>query len=207
MLSKDKEAQAYALRMAINMGCSGAHRDENGKWHPCKNMEEMVRISNEAESDSWYGSNTISSLRRREKLARGKSALVEASERGEKRKPKKKKFEDLDEKPVSGIGTLPGGGLYGIRGKALPISAPKDNDPDVFLEPESARTRSRQLGCIGISRRVSKNGRTVWTPCTNMSDYARLAGSTALGRRGQLEGQRRAVRTIVNEELKKRKLK
>jgi len=40
-----------------------------------------------------------------------------------------------------------------------------------------------------------------------MTDYARLAGSTALGRRGQLEGQRRAVRTIVNEELKKRKLK
>jgi hypothetical protein len=207
MPSKEQEEQAYALRMAITIGCSGAHQDENGKWHPCKSMEEMDRLSNAAESDSWYGSNSLSSLRRRDARARGKSALIEASKRGEERKPKRKNSEKLNEKPLSGIGTMPSGGLYGIRGKALPIAAPKDNDPDVFMEPESARTRSRQLGCIGISRRISKNGRTVWTPCTNMSDYARLAGTTALGRRGQREEMRRGVRTIINEELKKRKLK
>jgi len=40
-----------------------------------------------------------------------------------------------------------------------------------------------------------------------MSDYARLAGTTALGRRGQQAEMRRGVRTIVNDELKRRKLK
>jgi hypothetical protein len=207
MVSKDKQEQAYALRMAIIIGCSGAHQDENGKWHPCKSMEEMERLSDAAENDSWYGSNSLSSLRKRDVRASGKSALVEASKRGEERKPKRKKNEKLNEKPLSGIGTLPSGGLYGIRGKAIPVSSPRDNDPDVFMEPESARSRSRQLGCIGISRRTSRNGRTVWTPCTNMSDYARLAGTTALGRRGQQAEMRRGVRTIVNDELKRRKLK
>jgi hypothetical protein len=207
MVSKDKQEQAYALRMAIIIGCSGAHQDENSKWHPCKSMDEMERLSNAAESDSWYGSNSLSSLRKRDIRANGKSALIEASKRGEKRKPKRKNNEKLDEKPLSGIRALSGGGLYGIRGKAVPISAPRDNDPDVFMEPESARNRSRQLGCIGISRRTSKNGRTVWMPCTNMSDYARFAGTTALGRRGQQESMRRGVRTIINQELKKRKLK
>jgi hypothetical protein len=170
-------------------------------------MDEMERLSDAAESDSWYGSNSLSSLRKRDVRARGKSALIEASKRGEERKPKRKKNEKLNEKPLSGIGTLPGGGLYGVRGKAVPISAPRDNDPDVFMEPESARIRSRRLGCVGISRRTSKNGRTVWTPCTNMSDYARLAGTTALGRRGQREDMRQGIRTIINQELKKRKLK
>jgi hypothetical protein len=40
-----------------------------------------------------------------------------------------------------------------------------------------------------------------------MSDYARLAGTTALGRRGQREDMRQGIRTIINQELKKRKLK
>jgi hypothetical protein len=81
----------------------------------------------------------------------------------------------------------------------------RDNDPDVFIDPESARFRSRQLGCIGISRRISKTGRAVWMPCTNMSDYSRVSGSTSLGRRGQRREMENTVRTIVSRELRKNK--
>lgn len=80
----------------------------------------------------------------------------------------------------------------------------RDNDPDVFLDPQSAQSRARQLGCIGISRRVSKNGRTVWMPCSNMSDYANASGSTALGRRNiskRRENEtRQAIRTVLRQQ-------
>jgi len=209
-MKKETEEQAYALRMAIQLGCAGAHKGPDGKWMPCKDMSEMERLSNAAEESSWTNDNSISSLRRREQSARlyGKSALMESIEKGKKRKPKKKGWEKLTEKPlpVGGIGTLPSGGLYGMtsKGLAVPISAPRDADPDVFSDPDSARMRARQLDCIGISRRVSRSGKTIWTPCTNMSDYARSAGTTALGKKNKKEKERRVVRTIVNEELKKR---
>jgi hypothetical protein len=83
----------------------------------------------------------------------------------------------------------------------------RETDPDVFLDPESARFRSRQLGCIGISRRISKNGRAVWMPCTNMTDYSRLSGTTSLGRRHQRENSQSMVRTILRQELSKLKRK
>jgi hypothetical protein len=77
----------------------------------------------------------------------------------------------------------------------------RENDNDVFIDPESARARSRQLGCIGISRRLSKGGRVVWMPCTNMTDYANRTGSTALGRRNiqrrDKERMESAVRTVM----------
>lgn len=101
----------------------------------------------------------------------------------------------------------------GKNGKMVPNCVPvetksaqgpeyvRDNDPDVFIDPESARARARQLGCIGISRRVSKTGRSVWMPCTNMTDYANRTGSTSLGRRNiakREEGKvRNAIRTIL----------
>ena len=44
-------------------------------------------------------------------------------------------------------------------------------------------------------------------PCTNMSDYSRLSGSTHLGRRHQQQATRNVVRTIVSEELRKLKKK
>ena len=96
----------------------------------------------------------------------------------------------------------------GMETKAGQTTGPeyvRDNDPDVFIDPESARFRSRQLGCIGISRRISKTGRAVWMPCTNMSDYSRVSGSTSLGRRGQRRDMENTVRTIVSRELKKNK--
>lgn len=55
-------------------------------------------------------------------------------------------------------------------------------DPDVFTDPDSARIRARQLGCIGIRRYDSTAGKYVWKPCTNESDYRREMGTSNSGR-------------------------
>ena len=143
-----------------------------------------------------------------------------------KGKKKKKEWLRLGQRGVYGIETSQDGGLTRITtpsgvgsgvqsssmGKAAHESieekgvnpfSPRDNDVDVFSDIESARARSRQLGCIGVSRRVSKTGRTVWMPCTNMTDYSRLSGTTALGRRHQQEALTRRIRTVVRDDLTK----
>jgi len=132
---------------------------------------------------------------------------------GRKKRRVNQQWENLSEKPVMGIETLPGGGIVsgdaGFFSKSSLIGPTyvRDNDPDVFIDAESARFRARQLGCIGISRRISKTGRTVWMPCTNMTDYANRAGSTPLGRRNQDRRFREAVREILSDELKKNRRK
>lgn len=185
---RGREKQAYALRMAIQMGCSGAHKMPDGSWAPCSSMEELERLSDAAENDNWLGRNTIGSLRSRDRRARRKD--TESATPG-----KRGKQGDVPTKR---------GLFHIISGKsAVPMSAPRDTDPDVFMDPDSARLRSRQLGCIGISRRVSKSGRNVWMPCTNSSDYARLSRTTALGRRGADAREDRKIRQTIQDELRK----
>ena len=205
-----------AIRMAEIIGCSGAHQDKNGKWNPCASPEELDRISNAAEP------------------TRRKTALSEVEDwqksRTIKGKKKKKEWLRLGQRGPYGIESSSEGGLTTITtpsgvgsgvqsssmGKAAYESieekgvnpfSPRDNDVDVFSDIESARARSRQLGCIGVSRRVSKTGRTVWMPCTNMTDYSRLTGTTALGRRHQQEALTRRIRTVVRDDLTKLKRK
>ena len=177
---KDRERKVYALRMAIQLGCSGAHKMPDGSWAPCSSMEEMSRLSDAAESDDWASQNTIGALRSRDRKAR------------------RQKVKSLQENVYKS-------GLYWVvSGKsAVPMNSPRDTDPDVYLDPDSARIRSRQLGCIGISRRISKSGRSVWMPCTNNSDYARLSRTTALGRRGSAANETRRIRETVQSELRK----
>ena len=205
-----------ALKMAKNMGCSGAHKDKNGNWMPCSSHDEMQKISNIAEGDKWR--SAVPGYK-------GEDGRV----RGRKRRRRNDSWEKLNERPISSIQTLPGGGLVsGPASGGITASGPislssadngmetkvqpgpeyvRDNDPDVFQDIESARFRSRQLGCIGVSRRVSKTGRMVWMPCSNNSDYSRLAGATALGRRGQQRDFERAVRTVLMSELNRPKRK
>lgn len=183
---KDKERKAYALRMAIQLGCSGAHKMPDGSWAPCSSPEQLERLSNAAEESDWMSNNTISALRardRRAKRLKAKTAFDEHRQSGKKR----------------------WNSLYSVvSGKSVvPMAAPRDTDPDVFVDPESARVRSRQLGCIGISRRVSKSGRTIWMPCTNMSDYNRLSRTTSLGRRGAAAQEDRRIRETVRQELRR----
>jgi Holliday junction resolvase len=52
----------------------------------------------------------------------------------------------------------------------------RSTDPDTYSDPESARIRARNLGCIGIRRYTARDGKLVWLPCTNVSDYNRVTG-------------------------------
>lgn len=199
-----------ALRMAQNMGCSGAHKDKDGNWMPCSSHEEMQRISNAAEGRNWR--SAIPGYKAEDGRARGR-----------KKRKTRDEWEELGSRGVISIDSLPGGGIvsgqvsvsksteqHGSDIESKSFQGPeyvRDNDPDVFMDIESARFRARQLGCIGVSRRISKTGRAVWMPCTNNSDYSRLAGATALGRRGRQRDFERAVRTVLMSELKRPKRK
>lgn len=189
--------KAEALRMAIQIGCSGAHKMKDGNWMPCKSHEELTRISNIAETSKWRTVVPDGSK---------KSESIKRSAVGKKKKRRNGEWEELREAPIIGIQAVPGLGIVSgtsFSGKSVGPEYIRENDPDVFLDPESARFRARQIGCIGISRRVSKNGRTVWMPCTNMADYSNRTGATALGRRNiqkrRQDEIRNAVRTVFRE--------
>lgn len=73
---------------------------------------------------------------------------------------------------------------------------PRMGDPDVYTDPNSARERSRMLGCIGISRRQTPEGDWVWMPCSNMSDYRRRTGRGQQSRRDREREERRLMRRL-----------
>jgi hypothetical protein len=50
----------------------------------------------------------------------------------------------------------------------------RSTDPDVYTDPDSARVRARQLGCIGIRSYTARDGKRVYLPCTNGPDYNRV---------------------------------
>mgnify|MGYP002638835065 CR=1 FL=1 len=190
---EDTNSKINALRISQIIGCSGAHKSD-GKWMPCETHEELETLSNSAEPKT--------------------KNLEILHTRYQKRKRKgKKQWDKLKERKPLGFATLEGGGIVSapivafpsvelFSSKAyIPGITPRDNDPDVFTDIESARKRSRMLGCIGVRRMPSATGRTIWMPCTNNSDYARVAGTTFLGRRNRDEAQRRVIRTIVRREL------
>ena len=205
-----------AVRASAELGCFGAHRLPTGEWMPCSSTKQFLILTNEIKSRM--------SLDDVQKWSSARKA---------KGKKRKKRWEKLRERRILGIDTLEGGGLVSgnsrtsanaISGGSIPPMTygnttppnmstksikpaymPRDNDPDVFVDIESARKRSRQLGCIGVSRRMSKGGKTVWMPCTNISDYNNLTGMTALGRLNQGKKRNTVVRTVIREELKRRK--
>lgn len=71
------------------------------------------------------------------------------------------------------------------------------SDPDVFDNPDSARVRARQIGCIGIRRYNNRTGSASWMPCTNESDYRRVSGIGHSGRRFRRQQLERDVREII----------
>lgn len=188
----DAGSKARALRRAKELGCSGAHKHPNGEWMACETHEEYVRLE-EAEQD--------------EKSVLGRIHEFQSvrERKGKKRKKKNKKnWEKLGERGVVSIDTISAGLVSGVVGGKAASSIPYDGDSDVFTDINAARRRARQLGCIGVARRRSVNGNTVWTPCSNITDYARRAGSTALGRRWQQRMERQRARRILEEESKRR---
>lgn len=175
-------SRAAALRLAQQMGCSGAHQHPDGKWMPCATMEEYEELVKKDKK------NTVRVVeqRRRYRNSKGKN---------------KRDWEPLTERGITSIDTIAGGGLVSGSVKAAPW-APDEEDPDVFTTPRLARRRSRQLGCIGVSRRVSRNGNIVWTPCSNMTDYAKRTGSTAFGRNYQRRRAQRTLERAVSREVR-----
>lgn len=201
-MAKEKKLvdKVQALAIAKEIGCSGAHLSKDGNWMPCESHAEMERISNLAETSKWR--TVVPGYSPNKKRERGK------------RKRRRSEWENLRESPIMGIETLADGSLVSgqsFNGKSVGPEYVRDNDVDVFLDPESAKARSRQLGCIGISRRVSKSGRTVWMPCTNMTDYANSAGTTALGRRNmgkrRADEMREAVRVVLSDRKRQATMK
>ena len=217
-----------ALEVAKMIGCSGAHKTSEGIWMPCESPETLNEISTVAESSRWqtvvpkpgketikkksldewfegYGSNGASQKSNPEDVRR-----FTRMKKGRKFKKRRNLPMHMGAIHLDGVGLVSGGGIamkskakYSNRGPEYM----RETDPDVFLDPQSARFRSRQLGCIGISRRISKNGRAVWMPCTNMTDYSRLSGATSLGRRHQRNSSRSMIRTVLRQELSKLKRK
>jgi ADP-ribose pyrophosphatase YjhB (NUDIX family)/predicted ABC-type ATPase/transposase len=95
---------------------------------------------------------------------------------------------------------------YVVEAKNVGVSRRlRPTDPDVFSNPDSARVRARQLGCIGIRRYDSQSGGYVWMPCTNESDYRRQMGTSHSGRlqrRREIQTEiRRFVRGKALEEI------
>jgi hypothetical protein len=191
-------------------------------------MDSLERISNRAETSKWKEKSSFEGRLEREEVGRKKRKKkrdgweklnerpiqgINGSAPGITSGPNRFAPPQAVGSSVSSGSTVSGGptmNMFGASTAKAAMTGPqyvRDNDPDVFTDPESARARSRQMGCIGISRRISKTGRAVWMPCTNMSDYARLAGTTSLGRRGRAAQERNAIRTVLREELGKLKRK
>ena len=211
----DLVSREQALRVARMLGCQGAHETEKG-WMPCGSYEEYEAIKKgkeeylkvlaskkkkplpkmvqrtkrlETKSDAYYENRadalSISKIRGcggvRTVMLAGKRYYTPCDH-----KPRKG-WEKLDEKPITGIATLPGGGLVtgsfsgksvenDVEEKGFVNFVSRSTDPDTFSDPESARIRSRNLGCIGIRRYTARDGKLVWMPCTNVSDYNRVTG-------------------------------
>jgi hypothetical protein len=191
-------------------------------------MDSLERISNRAETSKWKEKSSFEGRLEREEVGRKKRKKkrdgweklnerpiqgINGSAPGITSGPNQFAPPQAVGSSVSSGSTVSGGptmNMFGASTAKAAMTGPqyvRDNDPDVFTDPESARARSRQMGCIGISRRISKTGRAVWMPCTNMSDYARLAGTTSLGRRGRAAQERNVIRTVLREELGKLKRK
>lgn len=192
-MSGEAKDKASALRRAKELGCSGAHKHPDGGWMACETHEEYERLEAEEQEEKSV-------------LSRVRDFQSVRDRKGRRKKRKNKKtWEKLGERGVTSIDTIPGVGLVsGSVGKAA-SAIPHEGDEDVFTDIRSARRRARQLGCIGVARRRSRNGTTVWTPCSNITDYARRTGTTALGRRYQARLARQEARQLVEEEFKKQK--
>lgn len=181
---KQTPTREQALEVARYLGCRGAHQREDGVWQPCSSEEVLNRISDEAET-------------------RTRSPLYKSAK---KKRRKKQGWEYLIERGVIGIETTDGGGLVSAAPSGKSLGSPRtvrSSDPDVFSDPESARVRARQLGCIGIRRYNNRTGTESWMPCTNESDYRRRTGVGPQARRDRERAEREFTRRVISRIKKK----
>ena len=192
----DLVSREQALRVARMLGCQGAHETEKG-WMPCGSYEEYEAIKKgkeeylkvlaskkkkplpkmvqrtkrlETKSDAYYENRADAVAISK---ARGCGGVRTVLLAGRKyyavcdHKAPKRGWENLDEKPITGIATLPCGGLVtgSFSGKALGTSVGRpiggvseiDGDGDGFTSnargedkiPVIARTVLEQIKKIG----------------------------------------------------------
>lgn len=152
---------------------------------------------------------------------RKKSLISSSIHRAPKRRRKKyikrirkddAEWQDLTERGIVGIATLPSGGLVsasmgksGFDEKAIVRFIPRAGDPDTYTNQESARIRSRQVGCVGIRRYTARGGETVWMPCTTHVTYQKLTSQGAY--RNQPSVRDGQIRKLVRRELMRQRKK
>lgn len=198
-------------RMARYLGCSGTHRGPKGELMPCASQEELLRISKRGEPRT----KTEPPKKRRRRM-RGFEPLAQ---RG---------VVSIDSLPGGGLVSgktnpapcWPGYEMVGMkpgkRGQMVPNcvpldqgkkdflygrALPREGDPDVFDNVDSARLRARQLGCIGVARRLTPDGVAVWTPCTNVSDYRRRTGVGVQAQRDRRRTETDLIRRIRKKDV------
>lgn len=131
--------------------------DEPGLGDDPEDIQETLRLQNPV-GPTYPTVSEIDKAReeaekwRLEVIARRKREREEA----EKDSSKKKQFDVLP-----------------LDAKGFVNFVSRSTDPDVFTDPDSARVRARQIGCIGIRSYTARDGKRVWLPCTNTSDYNR----------------------------------
>jgi hypothetical protein len=126
-------------------------------------------------------------------------------------KPPKDGWEDFgQESGVIGISNTADGGLVStpIAGKSdestekgFVPNVSRSTDPDTFSDPDSARIRARNLGCIGIRRYTARDGKLVWMPCSNGSDYNKRMGIRGDNSPKDNPRSRRKGKSVFDESL------
>jgi hypothetical protein len=126
-------------------------------------------------------------------------------------KPPKNGWEDLGTgRGVIGISNTADGGLVStpIAGKSdestekgFVPNVSRSTDPDTFSDPDSARIRARNLGCIGIRRYTARDGKLVWMPCSNGSDYNKRMGIRGDNSPKDNPRSRRKGKSVFDESL------
>lgn len=105
-----------AKKLARTLGCEGAHKApgaEDGGWHPCESPEALSTLIEKGMKGyrAWKTRNSGTKTR---VIVEPKREDIE-EKGGRRRRFKKrrvrKRWEDLNERGISGIHTLPSGGL------------------------------------------------------------------------------------------------
>lgn len=146
-----------AIRQAKDVGCYGAHKSESGEWFPCSSFSDFINsILGEEVKSSRISFDEISSWRSRRKR------------RGN---PKKKRsWEKLGERGITGIDTIEGGGLVsaginsGLSTKSINYAPINNNElgfkitRTIVSVPVKKRIKSinEELGVKSIGPKIRK---------------------------------------------------
>jgi len=144
-------SEALASREAVNMGCSGAHMSKQGVWFPCGTPEEF----NAARAHAGVGGSNI--------LRASRPTRRVISDR--------KHWEKLRGRGISGIETMPGGGLVSAKAS--------DSFPDSF-KPTSGMVTAAKRG-LELRKEYGRGGTMVGVVGFDMYPTQEMIASAKMG--------------------------